>query len=395
MGVKIALLIDTSTTWGSGLIQGIADYVNANEDWQVAIGPRGRYEPITLPVHWTGDGVIARVVTSELAEQIVTRKIPAVNVSWYRYGEGQIPRCTVDETLIARMAADFFIDRGFRQFAYCGSLIRPKYDDQLEKVFTAYLRSKALKCHCLMPKAGQDAYLPSDEDHKQLVQWVRDLPKPIGLLTFDSIQARQVTEACHLGGIDVPHEVAVLGGEHDLLSCTISKPQISSIDQSPRRVGWAAAELLGKLIAGEPAPQHPILIPPTRIITRQSTDAVAVDDDMLALAIRYIHQHSHERIQVEDILNEVPISRRALEKGFRKSMGRSPAEAIRRARVDRAVQLLCDTSWAMPRIAAACGFEWPEMLTRAFRRELKTTPTEFRRQHLKGRLDADLQQDSR
>jgi len=73
----------------------------------------------------------------------------------------------------------------------------------------------------------------------------------------------------------------------------------------------------------------------------------------------------------------------------------SPAEAIRRARVDHAAQLLCDTLWAMPRIAAACGFERPELLTRAFRRELMVTPSEFRRQHLTGRLGADSPQDSR
>ena len=228
-----------------------------------------------------------------------------------------------------------------------------------------------------------------------MTPWLRELPKPIGLLAFDSLQARQVAEACQLGKIEVPHEVAVLGGEHDSLSCTISNPQLSSIDQSPRRVGWTAADLLAKQMAGEPLPQQRILLPPARVITRQSTDAVAVDDDMLALAIRFIHQHSHERIQVEDILEAAPISRRALEKGFRKCLGRSPAEAIRRARVDRAVQLLCDTTWAMPRIAVTCGFERPELLTRAFQRELEMTPSEFRRQHLMGRLGADMARDSR
>jgi LacI family transcriptional regulator len=107
-----------------------------------------------------------------------------------------------------------------------------------------------------------------------------------------------------------------------------------------------------------------------------------VEDDLLAAAVRFIKHHCHERIQVGNILEEVPISRRALEKGFRKWLGRSPAEEIRRIRVDRAVQLLCDTSWSMPRIATAVGFDRPELLTRAFRRELSTTPSEFRRRHL-------------
>jgi LacI family transcriptional regulator len=138
------------------------------------------------------------------------------------------------------------------------------------------------------------------------------------------------------------------------------------------------------LIAGEPQPHEPVLLPPSRVITCQSTDTVAVGDELLAAAVRFMKQHCHEKIQVSDVLREVPISRRALEKGFLKWLGRSPAEEIRRLRVDRAVQLLCDSSWSMPRIATAVGFVLPELLTRAFRRELGMTPSEFRKRHLHG-----------
>jgi LacI family transcriptional regulator len=225
--------------------------------------------------------------------------------------------------------------------------------------------------------------MPPASEFERLVDWLRELPQPIALLAYDSLQARQVIEACEAADIQVPHEIAVLGGEHDFLSCTISKPQLSSIDHAPRRVGYTAARMLSRLIAGEPPPTEPILLPPGRIISCQSTDTVAVGDDLLAAAVRFIKVHCHEKIQVSDILEEVPISRRALEKGFQKWLGRSPAEEIRRIRVDRAVQMLCDTSWSMPRIASAVGFALPELLTRAFRRELGMTPSEFRKQHLR------------
>jgi LacI family transcriptional regulator len=313
---KIALLIDTATTWGSGLIEGIAAFAHRRDDWQFFLGPRGKHDRFTLPEHWDGDGVIARVNHSDLAKQILDRGIPAVNVSWYRYGEGNIPQCTCGEAAIAEMAVNYFVDRGFRQFAYCAPT-RPNYTDYFGNSFVELLRQRSFNCRIFQPHADLDSFLPPAEELDRMIAWLVTLPKPTGLLAFDSIQARQITDACHLAGVDVPHAIAVLGGEHDLLSCTISKPELSSIDHSPRAVGWAAAELLSRLLAGEPAPKEPILLPPSRVITRQSTDTVAVDDDMLAAAVQFIKSRSHHRIQVGDVLRAVPISRPALEKCLR------------------------------------------------------------------------------
>ncbi len=381
---RIALLIDTATTWGTGLIEGIAEYAHAHEDWQFLLGPRGKYDRSLLPADWTGDGVIARITHQELADQLIALRVPVVNVSWYQFGESSIPRCTCDQQAVAAMAAKYFIELGFRQFAYCGSFIRPDYVDRFGTAFVEALQRRTYRCHCHSANWHPNSLMPPASEFERLVEWLSGLPKPIGLLAYDSVQARQVTEACEAAGIHVPHEVAVLGGEHDFLSCAISKPQLSSIDHAPRRVGFSAAELLSRLILGDSPPREPILLPPGRIITCQSTDTIAIEDELLAAAVRFIKHHSHEKIQVRDILREVPISRRALEKGFRKLLDRSPAEEIRRIRVDRAVQMLCDTSWSMPRIASAVGFVRPELLTRAFRRELGTTPSDFRKRHLYG-----------
>jgi LacI family transcriptional regulator len=381
---RIALLIDTATTWGTGLIEGIAEYAHAHEDWQFQLGPRGKYDRSLLPADWSGDGVIARITHQELADQLIAFHVPVVNVSWYLFGEPSIPRCTCDHEAVAAMAAKYFIELGFRQFAYCGSFIRPDYVDRFGAAFVDVLKRRTYRCHYHSSNWHPVSLMPPASEFERLVEWLVGLPKPIGMLAYDSVQARQVTEACEVAGIHVPHEVAVLGGEHDFLSCAISKPQLSSIDHAPRRVGYSAAELLARLIKGEPAPPEPILLPPGRIITCQSTDTIAIEDELLAAAVRFIKHHSHEKIQVTDILREVPISRRALEKGFKKLLGRSPAEEIRRIRVDRAIQMLCDTSWSMPRIASAVGFVRPELLTRAFRRELGTTPSDFRKRHLYG-----------
>lgn len=384
---RVALLIDTATTWGSGLIEGIADFAHSFGDWQFFLGPRGKYEEMLLPDHWEGEGVIARITHRPMAEQLIARRIPTVDVSWYRLGGDTIAHCTCDERSVADMAVKYFLDRGFRQFAYCGSCLRPGFADHLGEAFIAALGSSRYGCQEFRPKSEIQSLLPSPEEDAALAAWLLSLPKPSALLAFDSLQARQITDICQRTGIHVPHEVAVMGGEHDHLSCTISKPQLTSIDHSPHRVGRAAAELLARMMEGEVVPREPILFPASRVIARQSTDTIAVEDDLLAASIRYIKNHCNERFNVSDILREIPISRRALEKGFRKVLGRSPAEEIRRTRIEYAVQLLCDTAWPMPRVASACGFERPELLTRAFRRELNTTPSAFRKQHLRERIE--------
>lgn len=379
---QIALLIETSTTWGTGLIEGVAEYAHAHEDWHFLLGPRGKYERSSLPTDWKGDGIIARITHQEMADQLAALRVPTINVSWYEFAEPFIPSCTCDYRAVAETAAKYFIDLGFRQFAYCSSFIRPDYVDRFGDAFVETLQKRTYRCHRHAANWRPDSLLPPVHELDRLTDWLRNLPKPIGLLTHDSVQARQVTEACEAAGLHVPHEIAVLGGEYDFLSCTISKPQLSSIDHGGQRVGYIAAEMLSNWLAGNEPSREPVLIPPTRVISRQSTDTVAVSDSLLAAAIRYIKQNCHAKIQVSDILREVPISRRALEKGFQKALNRSPAEEIRRIRVEFAVQMLCDTSWSMPRIAAAVGFALPELMTRAFHRELGMAPSEFRKRHL-------------
>jgi LacI family transcriptional regulator len=215
---------------------------------------------------------------------------------------------------------------------------------------------------------------------EELGDWIESLPKPAALLAFEGVRGRQLTEACRLRGIDVPGEVAVLGGDHDELSSRISSPKLSTIDHSPERIGFKAAELLDKMISSGKVPQEPILLPPAGVVTRQSTDTLAVDDPLIARAIHYIRENAHRPIQVRDILEQVPISRRSLELRLLQLLGHSPADEIRRARLQVARRLLLSNDEQMPWIAAHSGFERVEVLTRAFRKAFGITPSAYRRQ---------------
>ena len=377
---RVALLIDTATTWGAGLIEGVADYAKANgKNWVFSFEPRGKYETMALDPKWRGDGVVARITTSQLAGQLIASQIPVVNVSWFRFGEGLIPRCTCDEAAAAEMAASYFLDNGFRQFAYCASTLRPSYFDRLGAAFVDTIGRAGYACETLDPEGAGFARLDPEQQLDALADWLEALPRPTALLTFDDIQARQVTEAAAQRGVAVPDDVAVLGGEHDGLCSRVSSPALSGIDQNPTDVGFAAAGMLDTMMEGKQPTETNLLLPPRRIIVRQSTDKVALEDDLLANALRYIRRHYADELSIRDILHEIPLSRRAMEMGFRRHLGRTPREEIRRIRVEKAVELLCDTDWPITKIARACGFDRPELLTRAFRREIKATPSEFRR----------------
>ena len=214
-----------------------------------------------------------------------------------------------------------------------------------------------------------------------LVEWIEQLPRPTAVLCWSAARGRQVTEACHYAGIRVPDEIAVLGGDYDELMSHISSPPLSTIDQPAEQIGYAAARLLEGMMRGKKPRKRPVLFPPTRIVVRHSTDTLAIDDEMVRDALRLIRARAHEDIRVSDVVRELAVARRALEQRFVRLVGRSPAEEIRRVRIEEAKRMLVETDRSVAEISRATGFGHQDLLSRVFRRSAGLTPTEFRRQH--------------
>jgi LacI family transcriptional regulator, galactose operon repressor len=376
---RIALLIETSTSWGTNIVKGIADYAHSHANWYFHLEPRGKYERLSLPKKWNGDGIIARVTYEELANQIIESGKPAVNVSWFLFGQDKIPSCTTDQNLAGRMIAHHFMERGFRRFAYCGPMNRPSYTDMFGQAFVAAVDETGYGCHLFEEKGVVDNPMDWNTRRASLAKWIVTLPTPIAMLAFNDAGGRQIAEACRMCGLHIPDQIALMGGEHDELTCQITRPPLSSIDLSPQRIGWEAAALLARLLDGETLTETAIRIPPARIIARQSTDNLAIDDEMIVRSLKFIVTNVSDAITVADVLDSVPISRRVLEQRFKKYLGRSPAAEIRRVRVEKSKRLLADTDHSIADIASKCGFEHPEVLTRVFRRQEGITPSAYRK----------------
>jgi LacI family transcriptional regulator len=381
---SVALLIDTSTSWGIRLIKGINKFAHQTGDWLIHVEPRGRYEKLHLPAGWNGDGIIARINRKALADEIVASGLPAVNVSWYPFAGPRVGRCTVDERQTGRMAADYFLANGFQQFAYCGPLDRPGYVDQLAEAFSKAISAAGHQCHQFKPPGGDQQSLAWNVHLASLVSWLNELPKPTALLTWSAARGRQVIEACHYAGFRVPDDVAVLGGEYDDLMAEISNPSQSTVDQPAEQVGFAAAEMLAKMMAGRKPPTQPVLFPPSRIDIRHSTDILSIDDDLVRDALQLIRDEAPLGLYVSDVVRRLAIARRTLEQRFVKTIGRTPAAEIRRVRLEEAKKLLIESDRSIADIAKATGFGQQDLFSRTFRRCVGLPPSEFRRQHHSG-----------
>lgn len=381
---RIAVLVETSTSWGQRIVKGIASYAREHGPWFFYFEPRGLYDRPKLPRGWSGEGIIARVTNAHVAKEIVAAGVPAVDVSWFDVGENSITRCTVSETRVGQLAAQHFLERGLRNFAYCGPVRRPSYDDRLVDAFSGSIESAGFRCNRYVSRRASSRGPDWQNDCSHLAAWLKKLPKPVGILAWSAVRARHVTEACLFAELPVPEQVAVLGSGYDELACELSTPPLSSVDSSGWQVGYVASGLLDRMMAGEAAPREPIVLEPSGVITRQSSDTFAVDDPMLAEALQFIGRHAHEGISVQDVLGNLAVARRTLENRFIKHLQRTPAAEIRRVCLEHAKRLLVDTTLSIPHVAERSGFVEHDRLTRTFQRELGTTPSEFRAQRRDG-----------
>ena len=374
---KVALLVETSNAYARGLLAGIEDYLRAHGPWSVYLGERGRGDrPPDWLAKWDGDGIIARVENRRIAGALAALRVPVVDLSAARLLP-RAPVVTTDNAAIARLAVQHFMERGFRQFAYCGeahfawSVARGEY-------FSLLVRGHGHTCATYAPPGPR---VSGDAEVDALARWLRALPKPAAVFACYDARGQCVLDACRRAGLAVPEEVAVLGVDNDELLCALTPPPLSSIRLNVQRTGWQAAALLALMMAGGKVPADTQFVPPLGVVTRQSTDVLAVEDPPVARALHYIREHGCEGIGVSDVLRHCPMARRTLEARLKALLGRTPREEIARVQMNRVKELLAGTDLALAEIAGRAGFRHTEYLSVVFKRETGVTPGEYRRQH--------------
>jgi LacI family transcriptional regulator len=376
----VALIIETSNDYARGLLRGIRAYIRERNAWVIYLGEHSRGESdASWLANWRGDGIIARIENQKVAQAVMRAGLPVVDVSAARCVP-ELPWVETNDEVIARLAIDHLLERGFKHFGFCGD---PRFNWSKWRCqsFTRLAQEAGYDCSVYESPGGNSAQSPWVVERDKMAEWVRSLPKPVGVMACYDIRGQQLLEACHLTDVVVPDEVAVIGVDNDPLLCALADPPLSSVIPNSHRTGYQAAVWLDHLMAGEPLETQVYRIEPLGIAERLSTDVLAIDDQEVSEAVRFIRHHACEDINVNDVLKIVPLSRRVLEKRFREALHRTPHDEILRVKLARVRELLTETELPLSMIAERAGFNHIEYMSVAFKKEFGIPPSQYRVQN--------------
>ncbi|MCY9665587.1 DNA-binding transcriptional regulator [Paenibacillus alginolyticus] len=377
---QVALLIETSNGYARGLLSGINTYLRENRPWSIFLSEYSRNNTdLTWLREWQGDGIIARIENEQTARFIKDAGLPTVDLSASRMIPS-LPYVETNDQSIAQLAAEHFLERGFKHIGFYGDS-RFRWSKLRCTYLAAYLAERGYDCHIYEASENRLGEKSWKTERDKLVQWLYDLPKPIGIMACYDICGQQLLEACRVAGIAVPDEVAVLGVDNDELLCELSNPPLSSIKTNAVKTGYQAAELLERMMSGEVIGGQMHLIEPVNVEVRLSTDVLAVEDKIVSDAVRFIRNHAYDDIQVQDILEQLKVSRRILESRFQKALGRTPHDEIINVKLKLVKKLLLDTKLSLAVIAERIGFKHTEYMSVVFKRATGIRPGQYRQQN--------------
>jgi len=379
---RVILLIETSRGWCRGLLRGIAKYSRLHGPWGFYRISEFYWQPghikkkkeLALLKDWNATGVITREMN--MIPELLDLGISVIGSDTESSMPENLPYITSNFEKTGQMAAEYLLNRGFRNFAYCGFSDTTWSRERLRS-FEQVIAAAGYSVDLYEKPMAKVRKLWKDESNL-IANWLRSLPKPLGMMTCSDDRSQHVLEACKVARMHVPEEVAIIGTDNDELLCELSNPTLSSVTFNLERAGYEAAKLLDELMDGEPMKGQKIIVQPTSVITRQSTDILAMDDVEVAAAVRYIREHAQTMIQVRDVVDATALSRRSLEQRFRKVLDRSILDEIKRVHIEQVTRMLIETNYSVKKIALILGHQGTENISRYFKQFTGLNPSEYR-----------------
>lgn len=360
------------------MLRGVAHYERSHSSWVTYLDDEGRAE---VDLRWIRSkkwhGVISRHTTPALAQACAELRIPLVDVS-DNPSLPQVSKIRADSAALGHLGAEHLVERGYRQFAFC-SYTNQRWARERRDGFVEALALAGHPCEVFEIEAPSQATPPWEASSADALRlWIRSLPRRVGVMACSDLCAFQLVRAADSAGVLVPEQMGILGANNDQMRCELANPPISSVAANSFQTGYLSAQHLDDLMAGR-AGVTDLRVEPIGVITRKSTDVLAVGDPLVAQALAYIRENACRGISVDEVLRNVLVSRSKLESRFRRHVGRSPQAEIRRVQVACIIQLLLETDLPLTEIAERTGFVHVEYMCVVFKRLTGESPGRYRR----------------
>jgi LacI family transcriptional regulator len=365
------VVIDPVVGWARRLLRGVNE-IALERGWLLLLySPRRDFR--WLLREWAPSAVIVGPHQSlPLPAELSGRLVVGANAD---LSTERLPWVGVDDRRVGELAADHLLSKGLQHFASFSFEAGGWAGRRLES-FKERIAQAGGQYHS---DGGLDTATNEPRPEVESIRgWLLELPTPCGVFAGCDTWARVIACYCRGLGLRVPEDIALVGADDDPVECELTAPALSSVAIPWREMGREVAMVLRRGLEGE-VPAEPVLVGPTHVVGRRSSDVLSVDDPLVAAAVAWIHEHSDQPIQVNDVVRAVKTYRQRLEKRFRAVLGRSVMVEVRRSRVEHAKRLLAMTDLSLPDVAQKSGFTSASLLSVAFRREARTTPGAFRR----------------
>lgn len=356
---------------------GIKDYTVKNTDWTLVWDPFPELKLSKSSKEPYYSGLIGRCdfETYSAAKDL---KIPIVNTWFFNKIKG-LPSVLEDFEKNGALAAENLIKRGYRNFVtfnYRG--------DPSAKAFNEGAASVLKNYQCKLEKAVAPRDIEKNKNNWQKVnsdfsKWSKKWTYPLAIITSICDLGPKLSTFCSENGLRIPEDVVILSSGNDAAYCEGFSPTISSVDIDYFKIGYEAARMLDYKIKGRAVKENVIYIPPVGIVPRESTDSYAVNDEQVKVALRFIADNFEKNICVDDIVSQVPISRRSLEKRFMKCLGRTMFDEMNRLRIETMKRLLLESDANIKSLSLQAGFSSPQQMRRSFLSATGISPVNFRK----------------
>ncbi len=377
--IKILLLTDFSSGYSRSLLENVVRYAREVGPWAFYRMPLyfrelyGDEGVVEWAKKWEADAIIAQF--SDIDLSVLNQLNIPIIVQNYKERSSGISNLTGDYFGTGVIAANFFLHKGYKSFAYYG-LTDTVWGRERGEGFKKIVSNKGYEVY----EFNNRKRVPSEKwsfDVEQVSRWLLSLPKPIALFACDDYYALQITEVCKMYDISIPEEIAVLGVDNDKLLCNISDPQLSSIELDIENGGYEAGKLLHQFIEKKIIAPVDIIIKPVRIVPRASTERFAVSDRHIEQLLQYIDNNYQNPLSVDELTQIIPFSRRVLEKKFKRETGTSVY--LLDLRIEKFADLLITTDLPLIEAATRSGFTDYKNISRIFTKAKEMTPLQYRK----------------